>query len=138
MKKLILILLGLFLLGGCHLQLFPTPEEPHCTPEEQVDSIIYKNFNVDTAEFVLATGEALYLDKYPERLEELIEAYEAINKAVTVGLTYDALFLMVKDKLGTLTYMTVSTYVAKFKGLKLPVKTCDGRLIVGYTAKRRF
>ena len=66
----------------------------------------------------------------------MIEAYEAINKAVTVGMTYDALFIMVKDKLGTLTYMTVSTYVAKFKGLKVPVKVCDQRLIDGYTLKR--
>jgi len=132
MRILQVLLVFVFVTGCAGMSIFPPPVEPYCTPEEQESSLIYKNFDPQTADFALTLGVAAYLDKYPGRLEEIEEAYAALEKAAITGLTYDAFFVLVREKLGNLTYVVVSKFVSQFKGIKIPINECDQRLILGH------
>lgn len=136
MKKFLVLLLIPLVMGCTGFQLFPEAE-PLCTPEEQVDSLIYRYFDPATADFTLMVGVAAFLDKYPEKADELDLAYDVIGKAVEKGISYDALFDLAGDELGELTYFVVSKYLVRFKGIKLPLSTCDRILILGHVASQK-
>lgn len=145
MKKLYLLFLIIPLLffSCAGMSLFPAPAEPYCTPEEQKDSLIYEFLDPDTADFTIALGSAAYIDKYrdnpakhKEKLDQLIKAYNIIKVAVEEGLTYNALFEKVQEELGTYTAIVISRFVSRFKGVNLPIKTCDKRLILGHIERQ--
>ena len=140
MKKLSLIIIAIFCLFsiGCQgFQIFPDPPKPYCTEEEQKDSLIYKNFNPDTADFFIAAVSAGYIDKYEDKLPYLIEAYDVIEQAVKDGLSYNGLFTLAKDELGKYTFVVISRYVNQFKGINIPISVCDKRLILGHIVRQK-
>ncbi len=139
MKRLLILSFCLsFLFMGCAgWSIFPAPAVPYCTPEEQADSLIYKYLDPDTADFTIAFGTAAYVEKYPEKLPDMIKAYETIKTTVEKGLSYDGLFNLAQKELGVYTYIVVSRFVSRFQGVIMPIKVCDKRLILGHIERQQ-
>ena len=137
-KNAVIILISvLFLISGCAgMSLFPNTE-PFCTPEEQVDSIIYKYFDPATADFTLMLGTATFLEKYPEKVPILIKIIENAKEVLAgEGITYDVFAEQLVDMLGPLQYVVISPLLDNFKKVTLPINDCDRRMILGHLNKQ--
>ena len=137
-KTAVVILMSvLFLITGCvGMTLFPNAE-PFCTPEEQVNSIIYKYFDPATADFTLMLGTATFLEKYPEKVYILVKAIEKAKEVLaTDGITYDVFAGELVDILGPLQYVVISPLLGNFKKIALPINDCDKRMILGHLNKQ--
>ena len=137
MKNVIVILFGLvFLLTGCAgMSLFPN-QEPFCTQEQQLTSLVYKYTDPATDDFILLLGSATFLDKHPEKVDVLIKVIEQAIEVINGGTTYNIFAEVIVDLLGPLQYVVVSPLLGSFKGVDIPLTECDKRLILGHLDKQ--
>lgn len=108
------------------------PAEPYCTAEEQKDSLIYKHLNPGDTDFFLILGMAAYLDKHPEKASELKEKLIILKDAVEKGITYDAFERKAQKEFGALKAVVLAKALKNFVGVKVPIKVCDKRMILGH------
>jgi len=135
-KKAIIILISALFLSGCAgMSLFPNAPE-FCTPEEQVDSIIYKYLDPATTDFALMLGTASYLEKHPEGAPALIKIIDAAKTLVEGGATYNIFADELMELLGPLQFVVVSPLLDSFKGVIIPINDCDKRMILGHLNKQ--
>lgn len=136
MKRIFLFLLAIVMIVGLSscvgmTELFGPPE-PFCTETEQADSLIYKYLNPGDADFTLILVMGAYLEKRPEKAQEIKEKLIKLKDAVEKGTTYDSFASMAQDEFGTFKAVMLSRALKNFKGVKTPLKVCDKRLILGH------